>query len=125
MECIKKVPAITFDASLLFIENDSVKLDELMEKEASQETAQRNAWEEIVTAPGFLALSFTQECEYPMTLMLHPSTRPGIDWQVSRFDWNGCPIGHKDFFRDKPDDLYKELMDYSRGGITARVLYRD
>lgn len=123
MERIKEIPAITFDAVQLFTEHDSAKLAALMEEEKRQEAAQRDAWAEIITAEGFAAFEFVQRCEYPMTLILHPSTRPGIDWQLSRIGWDGVPVGHGDFYRSDMEALYKALSEYAKNGATVRVCY--
>lgn len=125
MEHIKEIPAITFDTVQLFKEHDPTKLDALMEEEERQETAQRDAWAEIVTAEGFAAFEFVQRCEYPMTLILHPSTRPGVDWQLSRIGWDGVPNGHDDFYKSDIEALYKELADYARDGATVQACYAD
>jgi hypothetical protein len=125
MERIKEIPAITFDAVQLFTEHDSAKLAALMEEEKRQEAAQRDAWAEIVTAEGFAAFEFVQRCEYPMTLILHPSTRPGVDWQLTRIGWDGIPNGHDDFYKSDMEALYKELADYGRRGVTVRACYVD
>lgn len=122
MEYTVEIPAIAFDASLLFKEIDQEKLDILLIEEEQQEEAQRSVWEEIVEAMGFKALAFTQRCEWPMTLILHPSTYPGIDWQLSRFDYEGIPTAHGDFFRSDMESLYRELMSYARGGVSVRVV---
>lgn len=66
---------------------------------------------------------FVQRCEYPMTLILHPSTRPGVDWQLSRIGWDGVPNGHDDFYKSDIEALYKELADYARSGVTVRACY--
>lgn len=125
MERIKEIPAITFDAVQLFTEHDSAKLAALMEEEKRQEAAQRDAWAEIVTAEGFAAFEFVQRCEYPMALILHPSTRPGVDWQLTRIGWDGIPNGHDDFYKSDMEALYKELADYGRRGVTVRACYVD
>lgn len=122
MEYTVEIPAITFDASLLFKETNQKKLDTLLIEEEQQEKAQRRAWEKIVKTMGFKALAFTQRCEWPMTLILHPSTYPGIDWQLSRFDYEGIPTAHEDFFRSDMESLYRELMSYARGGVNVRVV---
>ena len=114
MERIKEIPAITFDAVQLFTEHDSAKLAALMEEEKRQEAAQRDAWAE-----------FVQRCEYPMTLILHPSTRPGVDWQLTRIGWDGIPNGHDDFYKSDMEALYKELADYGRRGVTVWACYVD
>ena len=118
-----EIPAITFDVVELFLEDDEDRLAALMDEEDRQEAAQRNAWAEIITAPGFNALQFVQREKYPMTMILHPSTRPGIDWQLSRIGWDGIPNGHGNFYSDNLDALYKELRDYAGNGATVEAQY--
>ena len=122
MEYTVEIPAITFDATLLFLETDPEKLSTLQSEEERQDAAQRSVWEEILEAKEFRALAFTQRCEWPMTLILHPSTYPGVDWQLSRFDYEGIPIAHSDFSRMDMEALYKELMSYARGGVSVRIV---
>ena len=45
MEYTVEIPAITFDASLLFKETNQKKLDTLLIEEEQQEKAQRRVWE--------------------------------------------------------------------------------
>lgn len=123
MERITEIPAITFDAVQLFKERDSERLAALMDEQDRQEAAQRDAWAEIITAEGFTALQFVQRTDYPMTLILHPSTRPGIDWQLSRIGWDGIPNGHGNFYNDDMEALYNELLGYAHDGATVRACY--
>ena len=98
MEHIVDIPAATLDYDQILAESDPLKRDALLDEADWQKELQRSAWERIVTAPRFAALMFEQRGDWPLTLILHPSTRPGIDLQLSRFDWAGRPEGHGDFF---------------------------
>lgn len=118
-----EIPAITFDVAELFREQDEKRLDALMDEAERQDAAQRDAWAEIITAPGFNALQFVQRTEYPMTLILHPSTRPGIDWQLSRIGWDGIPNGHGDFYNNNLEALYNELREYAYKGAAVEAYY--
>lgn len=119
-----EVPAITADPAELFKENDEERQAVLLDELERQEKAQRSAWANIITAPGFVALKFVQRTEYPMTLILHPSSRQGIDWQLSRFGWeNGEAYGHGDFYSSDLNALYKELMEYAYDGVTVEACY--
>lgn len=114
-----EVPAITTDPAELFKENDEERQAVLLDELERQEKAQRSAWANIITA---LALKFVQRTEYPMTLILHPSSRQGIDWQLSRFGWKtGEAYGHGDFCSSNLEALYKELMEYAYGGATVEA----
>lgn len=125
MEHIVDIPATTLDYDQILAESDPLKRDALLDEADWQKEMQRSAWEWIVTAPRFTALMFEQRSDWPLTLILHPSTRPGVDLQLSRFDWSGCPEGHGDFFRADLEMLYEELIWYARGGVRVRVLYTD
>lgn len=117
-----EVPAITYDIMELFLEEDEARQAILTEEAERQDRAQRDAWADIITAPGFRALRFVQRCKYPMVLILHPSTRPGVDWQLSRIGWDGIPNGHDDFFNNDLEELYKELSSYAHSGATVEVI---
>lgn len=122
MEYAVGIPAITIDATLLFLETDPEKLSALQSEEERQEAAQISAWKEILERKEFRALAFTQRCERPVTIILHPSTYPGVDWQLSFFDYKGMPIGHSDFFHMEMESLYEELMRYASGGASVRII---
>lgn len=125
MERIMNIPAITYDSSLILKEMDRKKLDALLEEEKRQDEAQWNAWEEIVTDKRFIAFSYTQRCEYPLTLILHPSPRPEADLQLTRIAWDGIPNGHDVYFKDNLLPLLNDLTYYSRSGGDVRVICKD
>lgn len=125
MERIMNIPAITYDSSLILKEMDRKKLDALLEEEKRQDEAQWNAWEEIVTDKRFIAFSYTQRCEYPLTLILHPSPRPEADLQLTRIAWDGIPNGHDVYLKDNLLPLLNDLTYYSKSGGDVRVIYKD
>lgn len=122
MEHIVDIPAATLDYDQILAESDPLKRDALLDEADWQKELQRSAWERIVTAPRFAALMFEQRGDWPLTLILHPSTRPGIDLQLSRFDWAGRPEGHGDFFillmARKPQPA-ESVGDESPNGLSA------
>lgn len=61
-----EIPAITYDPVELFMEQDAERLDALIAETERQDMEQLTAWMEIITAPGFTALKFTQRINYPM-----------------------------------------------------------
>ena len=125
MERIMNIPAITYDSSLILKEMDRKKLDALLEEEKRQDEAQWNAWEEIVTDKRSIAFSYTQRCEYPLTLILHPSPRPEADLQLTRIAWDGIPNGHDVYLKDNLLPLLNDLTYYSKSGGDVRVICKD
>jgi len=123
MEYWVDVPAITVDTVQLFLLDDGPQLESLESELFRQEADHRRAWESAITAPGFTALQFVQRgTEYPITLILHPSTRAGVDWQLSRIGYDGIPIGHGEYNLDDMESLYHDLEGYAYNGCTVQVL---
>lgn len=125
MECIIEIPENVFFAALMLAETDSEIQDAEQAVEEQLDEAQWEIWEEILENEKLIAFSFTQDCDCPMTLILHPSTYPDVDWQLSRFTYEGVPDGHHSFRRSYLGALFEELMDYSRVGGLVRVIYKD
>lgn len=122
-----KIPAITADPIAMFFEERKEEA-ELHEK---QTEAVKKAWETLIHQKGFTGFQFKDHREW--TLYFHPSSREGVDWQLSYQGADGEFFQHLDFLEHTDDqkkgwnmiELYRELLPCSQRGreIEVTVLF--
>lgn len=79
------------------------------QEEADQKQATRAAdIERVIFAPGFIACEYVNS--WSQRRILHPSTRPGVIYQLSFIDPDGVPAMHENYINDgtgNPDEVGK------------------
>ena len=118
-----KIPAITADPIAMFFEERKEEA-ELHEK---QTEAAKKAWEALIHQEGFTGFQF--KAHRGWTVYFHPSSREGIDWQLSYQGANGEFFSHLDFLEHTDDpkkgwnmrELYRELIPCSQRGREVEV----
>lgn len=118
-----KIPAITADPIAMFFEERKEEA-ELHEK---QTEAAKKAWEALIHQEGFTGFQFKDHRGW--TVYFHPSSREGIDWQLSYQGANGEFFSHLDFLEHTDDpkkgwnmrELYRELIPCSQRGREVEV----
>ena len=103
-----KIPAITADPIAMFFEERKEEA-ELYEK---QEESVKKAWDELIHQEGFIGFQFKDQRGW--TLYFHPSSREGVDWQLSYQGTDGEFFSHLDFL---------EHTDDPKKGKNMRELY--
>ena len=135
MEKAISIPSITVDPKVMFYEDEQP--DEFKAYN-EQRVVVKNTWKDILNNEN----DIFQGAEFPVpgnngqTIILSPSVREGIDWQLSFIDKDGVPAMHEDYYRNDSDNpnrsklnnedaLISRLTDYSlyNREITVRVLY--
>ena len=132
-----RIPPITIDPTVVFFEDERPEEAKLY---AEQKEAAREAWKNIIENENnaFRAAQFTLPGEYGQTLILSPSTRDGVDWQLSFFNKDGIPSMHEDYIADGTENpnrsrdndmeaLLRRLVNYSLHNreIIVTVAYED
>lgn len=74
--------------------------------------ANEEAWRELIQS-GYDAFEF--ETERGQKVVLSPSVRKGVDWQLTIFTKQGDAILHRNFYKDHIEDLVSQLSLYSLG----------
>lgn len=118
-----KIPAITADPIAMFFEERKEEA-ELHEK---QTEAAKKAWEALIHQEGFTGFQFKDHRGW--TVYFHPSSREGIDWQLSYQGADGEFFSHLDFLEHTDDpkkgwdmrELYRELIPCSQRGREIEV----
>ena len=118
-----KIPAITADPIAIFFEERKEEA-ELHEK---QTKAVKKTWETLILQEGFTAFQFKDHRGW--TLYFHPSSREGVDWQLSYQGVDGEFFSHLDFLEHTDDpkkgrsmeELYRELIPCSQRGREVEV----
>lgn len=118
-----KIPAITADPIAMFFEERKEEA-ELHEK---QKESVKKAWDELIHQEGFIGFQFKDHRGW--TLYFHPSSRKGVDWQLSYQGVDGEFFSHLDFLEHTDDpkkgknmrELYRELIPYSQRGREVEV----
>lgn len=118
-----KIPAITADPIAMFFEERKEEA-ELHEK---QKEAVKKAWETLIHQEGFTGFQFKDHRGW--TIYFHPSSREGIDWQLSYQGADGEFFSHADFLERTDDpkkgwnmrELYRELLPCSQRGREVEV----
>ena len=133
MEKKIRIPSITVNAEVVFFEDEQPEEFKLYNE---QTKAAEDVWRDILNNEKdiFQAAQFTVPGENGQTIILSPSTREGVDWQLSFIGKDGIPVMHENYYKnDNPngykanneDGLISTLINYSLQGkeIIARVLY--
>lgn len=92
-ETYKTLQPLNIDYTIFFLGTEA----EQAEAEAT-EAARLEEIKSIITAPGFTACEYFNE--YGQRRILHPSTRPGVVYQLSYIDADGVPAMHENFIND-------------------------
>ena len=117
-----RMPSVTVDPDVLFHEDEQP--DEAR-RYLEQIAAVKEAWENIFKDPDHVlnALQFKTSDKYPQSIVISPSVRDGVDWQISYFDYTGEAISHRNCLETEHYkkhqqgasllSLYSELSAYS------------
>lgn len=104
------IPEYTLPDDYAFQFTNDEEMDARFDEIERQEGIIKDFWKKIIDDPDFKALRFRKERsknDY-VTYILHESTRPGIDYQLSYYDDKGA-IGHNNYYKSNIDKLYQEL----------------